>query len=90
MRLNRAELPYIATNGKINIISLSRQKTRYKPNKRIKGKHRRIDSEHAQPVGRNQTFPTQENAPDGTQDGNRNEIINKTESEISRAADTKK
>lgn len=31
IRLNRAELPHIAINGKINIISLPRQKTRYKP-----------------------------------------------------------
>lgn len=31
IRLNRAELPHVAINGEINIISLPHQKTPYKP-----------------------------------------------------------
>lgn len=53
IRLNRAELPYIASNGKINIISLPRQKTRYKPKFSKTEKHDGIRTSGRNP-GRNQ------------------------------------
>jgi hypothetical protein len=84
------ELPYIASNGKINIIPLPHQKTRYKPNKRITGNHARIDPEHAETFGRNQTQTQHENTTDGTTDGNRHEKNQSDGIRPFRAADTKK